>query len=139
MNISFRRSNSKPQTQPVDNEESSNLEILHQVKIKTALLEKLNMEEQIYTNKKLKMEKDLVEILLCEIIVRSIKILKMYSKTSFQILLYREKILLEKIETMNLEKADFNCKNLKVKIDLTVTLTRSHIFILEVSKAERTT
>ena len=97
------------------------------------------MEEQIYTNKKLKMEKDLVEILLCEIIVRSIKILKMYSKTSFQILLYREKILLEKIETMNLEKADFNCKNLKVKIDLTVTLTRSHIFILEVSKAERTT
>ena len=71
MNISFRKP--KPQVLPVvDNEESSQVEILHQVKIKTALLEKLKMEEQLYAGKKWKMEKDLVEILLCEIIVRSI-------------------------------------------------------------------
>ena len=72
MNISIRKQKSQPQqVDVVDNEESSQVEILHQVRIKNALLEKLKMEEQIYASKKVKMEKDLVEILLCEIIVRS--------------------------------------------------------------------
>ena len=35
---------------------------------------------------------------------------------------FREKILLEKKEIMNLDKADFNCKMLKVNYQLCMTL-----------------
>ena len=90
-------------------------DIINQVELKKGLIEKAQQEEKFYFSKRANLLKDLIEILTCEIIARSVLFRTQDTIKSLKYDFSREKVILSRKVVLKAENSTFSNSHQKVK------------------------